>query len=104
MHNGLPFEEISAQELSERLARGAGLHIVDVREPHEWFQGHIPSAKHIPLGQLPHRMDELDLQEEWFVICHSGGRSALACEWLEEQGFRAVNVMGGMMVWEGEIE
>lgn len=104
MHNGLPFEEISSQELKARLERDGDLHIVDVREPHEWLQGHIPSAKHIPLGQLPHRMDELDPQQEWFLICHSGARSALACEWLEEQGFRAVNVLGGMLAWEGEIE
>lgn len=104
MYGGLPFEEIAAQQLNERLEKGEALHIVDVRELHEWNQGHIPGAKHIPLGQLPHRMEELDPEQEWYIICHSGGRSALACEWLEERGLQAVNVAGGMLHWNGEIE
>lgn len=96
-------QEISAQELAERLERGEELHIVDVREPQEWEEGHIPGAKHIPLGQLPERFRELEQDREWFVVCRSGGRSGLACELLSENGYNAVNMTGGLLAWRGKL-
>lgn len=99
-----PDQEISAQELAERLQRAEAVNIVDVREPQEWAEGHIPGAKHIPLGQLPARYGELDPNQEWFVVCRSGGRSALACELLSEVGYNALNMTGGLLAWRGELE
>lgn len=96
-------KEISAQELAERLERGEELYIVDVREPQEWEEGHIPGAKHIPLGQLPERFRELEEDREWFVVCRSGGRSGLACELLSEYGYNAVNMTGGLLAWRGKL-
>lgn len=96
-------KEISAQELAERLERGEELYIVDVREPQEWEEGHIPGAKHIPLGQLPERFRELEEEREWFVVCRSGGRSGLACELLSEYGYNAVNMTGGLLAWRGKL-
>lgn len=74
--------------------------VLDVREPHEWAAGHIEGAIHIPLGELPSRLDELDPQKPTLVICHLGGRSARATQWLQTQGFDATNVAGGMDAWE----
>lgn len=74
--------------------------VLDVREPHEWAAGHIDGALHIPLGDLPGRLGELDPQTRTLVVCHVGGRSARATAWLVQQGHDAVNLHGGMDAWE----
>ena len=80
-----------------------GVTLLDVREDDEWAAGHAPGAKHIPLGELPARVDELgDLSEPVYVICRSGGRSARATAWLNATGWDAINVAGGMGSWASE--
>ncbi|MBH0082442.1 rhodanese-like domain-containing protein [Salinibacterium sp. SWN167] len=86
---------ITTQALSE-LANPV---VIDVREPFEYVSGHAPAAASIPLGELVARVEELDRDETVYVICESGGRSAQAVEWLNTQGFDAVNVEGGTSVW-----
>ena len=73
--------------------------ILDVREDYEWEAGHIDGAVHIPLDQLPERVDELDPHHDLHVICRSGGRSQRAAQWLEGNGYTAMNVGGGMGAW-----
>ena len=73
--------------------------ILDVREDYEWEAGHIDGAVHIPLDQLPERVDELDPDHDLHVICRSGGRSERTVQWLVQQGFDVVNVDGGMQAW-----
>ncbi|GMB08039.1 rhodanese-related sulfurtransferase [Thermolongibacillus altinsuensis] len=97
------FENILPQEV-ETLRQQENVEVLDVRETHEVALGKIPNALHIPLGQLLTRLNELDRDKTYIVVCHSGGRSALACEWLSERGFQVKNMIGGMMNWEGEIE
>ncbi|MCK8490063.1 rhodanese-like domain-containing protein [Paenibacillus sp. MBLB2552] len=99
-----PEKEISPAELAARMKRGESVYVLDVREPIEWAEGHIPGAKHIPLGRLPERHTELDSEEEVIVVCRSGGRSSLACELLGERGYNVVNMTGGMMSWQDEVE
>ena len=72
--------------------------VLDVREDDEWTAGHAPGARHIPLSQVPARLDELP-EGEVHVVCRSGGRSARATAWLNQNGFEAVNVAGGMGAW-----
>ncbi|THF77783.1 rhodanese-like domain-containing protein [Cohnella fermenti] len=91
------------QEVRERLERGEKLGVIDVREPAEWESGHIPNAKHIPLGVIGQRHGELDRSQPYIVVCRSGGRSGLACELLEELGYDVTNMAGGMSCWEGEF-
>ncbi|GAA5035844.1 rhodanese-like domain-containing protein [Terrabacter aeriphilus] len=75
--------------------------IVDVREPDEWAAGHAPNAIHIPLGELPSRIDELPESDATVgVVCRMGGRSARAVQWLVQQGYDVANVEGGMVAWE----
>jgi rhodanese-related sulfurtransferase len=76
--------------------------VLDVREQDEWDAGHAPAAVHIPLGDLPSRLDALpDTDAETLaVVCRSGGRSARAVAWLSQQGFDVANVEGGMKAWE----
>jgi rhodanese-related sulfurtransferase len=76
-----------------------GLHVLDVREQVEWDHGHIESAIHIPLMELPQRLDEVPVGPT-LVVCKVGGRSAQATGWLASQGREAVNLDGGMLDWE----
>jgi rhodanese-related sulfurtransferase len=79
---------------------GDDLVVLDVREPHEWEAGHIAGAVHIPLADIPARVGELDPSVRTLVVCHLGGRSARATQWLHAQGHDVVNVEGGMEAWE----
>lgn len=77
--------------------------VLDVREDKEYATGHIPKAKHIPLGQLPSRLQELDKfkSKPILVTCRSGQRSARACGILKKAGFETVyNQAGGILAWE----
>ncbi len=72
--------------------------LVDVREQDEWDAGHVEGALHIPLADLPARLDDLP-DGEVVVVCRSGGRSARAVAWLSQNGYDAVNLDGGMGAW-----
>lgn len=72
--------------------------IIDVREDDEWEAGHIPSALHIPMGQVPQRLEDLP-EGELNIVCRSGGRSRRTAEWLQRNGYEAINVDGGMSAW-----
>lgn len=91
------------EEVAARLNNGEKLYMLDVREPEEWEDGHVAGALHIPLGSLSGRVHELDAKQEVIVICRSGHRSGMACEWLSEQGFNAINMVGGLNHWTGEL-
>jgi rhodanese-related sulfurtransferase len=76
------------------------LTVVDVREPWEYKQGHVPGAILIPLGQLSSRLGELDPEKPVAVICASGSRSQSAAAVLGQKGFKTVyNVSGGTSAW-----
>ena len=74
--------------------------ILDVREDDEWQAGHAEGATHIPLGDLAQRLADVPEGSPVYVVCRSGGRSARATQWLNQNGFEAVNVDGGMKSWE----
>lgn len=93
--------KITAKELQNKLESGEKLSIIDVREDDEVAQGIIPGARHIPLGQLPERMGEINKKENHFMVCRSGGRSGKACSILTENGFTVTNMKGGMIAWKG---
>lgn len=92
---------LSAAQATLKINREDAL-VVDVREPNEWSSGHIPSARHIALGQLEKRMHEIEKHKERPVIvcCASGNRSATACKQLQKAGFNQVfNLNGGITAW-----
>ncbi len=77
--------------------------VLDVREQSEWSDGHIASARHIPLGKLKDRLSELEKYKgkPIIAVCRSGNRSSSACGILRKAGFENVsNLSGGMMAWE----
>lgn len=97
-------KEITAKDVETKFEKNETLHIIDVREVDEVATGKIPGAIHIRLGLLEFKLPDLDKNNEYIMVCRSGGRSGQATQFLESQGFQAVNMIGGMMAWEGEIE
>lgn len=85
-------------------ALGNKVHVVDVREASEWNDvlGHIAYAEHVPLGTVLDAAARWDKGATHYLVCRSGMRSARACAALEQQGFTAVNVEGGMMAWNAQ--
>ncbi|MEB3101587.1 rhodanese-like domain-containing protein [Ferviditalea candida] len=96
-------KQATGAEVEERIKNNEEVNIIDVREDVEWISGHIPQAKHIPLGQLLQRLDELDKNKEYIMVCAGGNRSSLACEFLSERGYDVTNLIGGMSRWRGEV-
>ena len=80
------------------------LTILDVREIHEYEDGHIPTAKNFPLSTLGEDFSKLDKDQKYYVICQAGGRSAKAYDFLDAQGFDVINIEGGMNNWPGETK
>ena len=76
-----------------------GLVVLDCREPVEWAHGHIAGATHIPMNEIPGRLDEVP-EGQVLVVCKVGGRSAQVTGYLLQQGRDAVNLDGGMLDWE----
>lgn len=98
------FGEYTTEEVKKRLDNNEDIEIIDVREPQEWAAGRIPQAKHIPLGEIPQRIQELDPKKETILVCRSGNRSGMAAEFLSQQGYNVINMRGGMLEWTGDVE
>lgn len=99
------FTNVTGEEGPDFLKEKKELVVLDVRQPEEFESGHIPGAQSIPLGELESRIEELDKDKEYFVICRSGRRSVMACHLLKENGFEKLfNLNGGMLGWTGEIK
>ncbi len=97
-------QDMTPEELKQRLDAGDDLFVLDVREPHEYqicnLGGHL-----IPLNDLPKRVSELDSSREIVVHCKMGGRSAKAVDFLRQSGFAKVhNLAGGINAWAERID
>jgi rhodanese-related sulfurtransferase len=90
---------ISTTELA---ALGPDISLIDVREADEFAQARIEGAVNVPLSQLQGRVDDIPSDTTVYIMCLSGGRSAQASVWLEQQGRDAVNVLGGIGQWHTE--
>lgn len=97
-------QEITVKEVERLINEGKQVNIIDVREVDEVEAGKIPEAINIPLGLVEFRISELNKTKEYIMVCRSGGRSGRATAYLEAQGFKVINMAGGMLAWEGEIE
>ncbi|MGG0888840.1 rhodanese-like domain-containing protein [Cytobacillus horneckiae] len=97
-------KEITTDELKNKLDAGEKLELVDVREDDEVAQGMIPGAKHIRMGTIPENLDSFDKDKEYIMICRSGNRSGQVCHYMQEQGYKVRNMVGGMLDWSGETK
>lgn len=78
----------------------AGATIIDVREPSEYSNGHVPNAISMPLSSLGATFTEIPKDKEVYVICELGGRSYSAAEALNQAGVKAISVNGGTSAWQ----
>lgn len=94
-------EDITVEELKQRLDNGEKLNIIDVRESWEYEEFNI-GGKLVPLGELQGTIDDMDdlMDQEVIVHCRSGARSAAAKDFMVKQGFQNVrNLLGGVLAW-----
>jgi rhodanese-related sulfurtransferase len=86
--------EVSAAEVDDDAV------IIDVREDDEWVAGHAPHAHHLPMMQVPARLEEIPRDRDVVVVCRVGSRSAQVVAYLLHQGYdRVANLDGGMLAW-----
>jgi rhodanese-related sulfurtransferase/TusA-related sulfurtransferase len=101
-------KSVSPDEIAEEVASGQAL-VVDVREPEEWQEGHIPGAINIPYGWLESKVDPASTvfdprirpDKSLCINCATGRRSALATATLNDMGYeKAINLEGGFEGWK----
>ncbi len=95
-----PAPEVTISTAAAAVDQGATL--IDVREPHEYAEAHVPQAKSMPLGEVLERTVEIDASRPVYVICAHGSRSMAAAGALRQAGFDAVSVAGGTATWISE--
>jgi len=98
--------QLSVQELSQWLADGSRPQpvVLDVREAWEVATSSLPGTTHIPMQQIPGRLDELDAGREIVAMCHHGGRSQQVAMFLTQRGLKASNLAGGIDAWSREVD
>jgi len=94
-------KSMTTTDLLNKLQAGETVNLIDVRNTDEVATGKIAQAVNIPLHLLEAKMPDLNKQTPYAIICHAGGRSAQATQFLESYGFDVTNVTGGMLAWEG---
>ncbi|GKU24103.1 rhodanese-like domain-containing protein [Clostridium folliculivorans] len=95
-------KSVKANEIGELLGK---INLIDVREPYEYKNGHLPSAKNIPVNKIIADADKLlDKSKEYHIICQSGARSSRVCSALNKNGFKVINVSGGTSGYTGSLK
>ena len=96
--------DITPQDLKARLDRRDPVVLLDVRDDWETALCRLDNATHIPIEEIEFRTAELDPADEIVVYCHHGVRSAAVAGFLRQQGFKAVNLEGGLDQWARAID
>jgi rhodanese-related sulfurtransferase len=96
--------EITPTELRDILASENPPLLVDVREPMEARIAQIDGSILIPMGSLPHRLQEIPKERTVALYCHAGARSLYAAQWLAQQGYDALSLQGGIDRWAVEVD
>lgn len=98
-------EPLDVKAVPPRLADGQGWLLLDVREPVEREAARIEPSVHIPMHDVPARVDELPRDRGIIVYCHHGHRSLMVATYLESLGFAKVaNMEGGIDAWSARVD
>lgn len=102
----MPINQLSVEQLKEKMDRKDSFRLIDVREEGEYQTAHIEGSVLLPLSQFAEKaLKELKPEEELIIHCHHGGRSQRACEFLKAQGFQKLsNLAGGIDAWSVKID
>jgi sulfur-carrier protein adenylyltransferase/sulfurtransferase len=96
---GEPFVRLSVEEAKTKL-EGGEVALIDVREPGEYAEGHLPGAKLMPVNSVPQRQAEFPSDKPLLFVCAVGQRSALAAEFAAAFGHKDLfNLEGGTVAW-----
>ncbi|MGW0018316.1 rhodanese-like domain-containing protein [Rhodococcus sp. NPDC003382] len=96
----MSFSDVPTVSVDDVPEIGDGVVLLDVREADEWDLGHAPGALHIPVAEVPARIEDIDIDAEVYVVCRQGGRSVGVVAYLNNIGFDAFQVNGGMVAWQ----
>ncbi|MGB5244915.1 MAG: rhodanese-like domain-containing protein [Woeseia sp.] len=99
------YEDLTPQDWLARRENGEVWQLLDVREAWETQIARVPMSIHIPMNEVPLRLDELDSSRPVAVLCHGGRRSAAVASVLVQAGFvNVVNIEGGIDAWSQEVD
>jgi rhodanese-related sulfurtransferase len=98
-------KEMTPREFAARAETDPAPVLLDVREAWELAIARVDEAVHIPMGEIPARIGELEHERDIVVLCHSGGRSGQVARYLEQQGYTRVwNLAGGILAWADQLD
>ena len=99
------FVSVDADEFAREIAK-SGVQLVDVRTAEEYANGHIPNAVNVDIYQpdFAKQIAKLDKKQTVALYCRSGRRSKSAAEQAVKLGFKVVELDGGILSWQGELE
>jgi adenylyltransferase/sulfurtransferase len=92
-------KEITAKELKKKLDNKENFILLDVRLPFEVKYSKIEGSINVPVKEVDAYLVKMDKSKEIVIYCHSGGRSAFATEYLIKKGFKAKNLIGGIIAY-----
>ena len=102
LHDENIFKMVNVNDLSEKIGK---IELIDIREPNEYKNGHIPTAKNIPMKALLENMEDyLEKDKEYYIVCQSGVRSLRVSSNLFSSGYNVVNVSGGTSGYLSDLE
>ena len=97
--------ELTPVELATRWQSGQKPYVLDVREGWERDIARLADTVHMPMNEIPARLDEIPRNCEIVVMCKSGGRSLRVAQFLLQQGFSpVVNLTGGILEWSANVD
>ena len=92
-------------ELVQEMEKRKDMLMLDVREPMEIQICHIANAMHVPMGQIPSKLEDLPKNKDLVVFCHMGVRSKQVMQFLRKNGFsRVFNLTGGIDRWSIDVD
>lgn len=97
-------QHMTTDEVLALLDAGEDVNIIDIREDFEVAMGTIPQAVHIPMQEVPARLDEFDPETPYILICRSGNRTYHLGQYMAARGYTVINMLGGIIDWRGDIE
>ena len=95
--------EITVETLQKEMEQKTII-LIDVRENDEYEYCKIQGSMHIPMNDIPVRIKEISIDNSYDVICHTGVRSGMVCNYLKNIGYNVVNVIGGIDKWSESID
>jgi len=92
---------LSGAEFKAKYLESTNAVLLDVRAPSEFVGGHLKGAKNINVlsPNFQTEIKKLDKEKTYFVYCRSGARSSQACSTMEQLGYSAFNLSGGIGAW-----